>query len=43
MTTFTQHAAAALAAVLIMTGSFGTLIAVPQSSGQIVIAAPALA
>ena len=43
MTTFTQRAAAAVTAVLIMTGSFGSLIAVPQNSGQIVIAAPALA
>ena len=43
MTSFAQHAAAALAAVLIMAGSFGAVVTVPQSGGQIVVAAPTLA
>ena len=43
MTDFARHTAAALAAVLIMAGSFGAIIAVPPANAPLVASAPVLA
>lgn len=43
MPRFAQKFVAALAAVMIMAGSFGALVTVPVTSSQAMLAAPALA